>query len=199
MWKTIQVWPDDCGSCVFLYNCGLGKQWDCDWYPSVICSVLSHWSTVSGGQPSALWYEARWVRLCFPYIACVLIFMDACVCACQVHLLQLAEILVFLWMAVAMGKAGSLVIRWPSLVIQVMNCRGRAESPASKWKIDTTGNPALQAALVRKREIVETIERRGYVEETESGKCRWSVYFFLNFLSPKLLISPSDALKKCVG
>lgn len=30
-----------------------------------------------------------------------------------------------------------------------MNCREKAESPASKWKIDTTGSPALQAVLVR--------------------------------------------------
>ncbi len=51
-----------------------------------------------------------------------------------------------------------------------MNCRGRAESPASKWKIDTTGNPALQAALVREREIVLVRKRRGWcVKETEGG------------------------------
>lgn len=83
------------------------------------------------------------------------------VCALQVLLRQPAEIQVFPWMAVVTGKGGSLVTRWPSLVIRDMNCRGRAESPASKWKIDTTGNPALQAALVRERERWCELEREG--------------------------------------
>lgn len=71
--------------------------------------------------------------------------MCVCVFALQVHWLQPAEILVFPWMAVATGKVGSLATLWPFPVIQVMNCKGRAESPASKWKIDTTGSPALRA------------------------------------------------------
>lgn len=85
----------------------------------------------------------------------------------QVRLRQLAEIQVFPWMAVATGKGGSLVTLWPSLVILDMNCRGRAESPAFKWKIDTTGNPALQAASVRERAIVWVRERWGGAGDRE--------------------------------
>lgn len=82
-----------------------------------------------------------------------------CIFALQVRSRQLAEIPAFPWMAVATGKGGSQATRWPSPVIQDMNCRERAESPASKWKIDTTGNPALQAASVREREAVWVRQR----------------------------------------
>lgn len=96
--------------------------------------------------------------------ACAFMYvLVTCVSALQVLLRQLAEIQVFPWMAAATGKDASPVTLWPSLVIRDMNCRGRAESPASKWKIDTTGNPALQAASVRDGDIVWVRDRRGDV------------------------------------
>lgn len=106
----------------------------------------------------------------------VLMCVCVCVCALQVHWLQPAEILVSPWMAVAMGTVGSLATLWPFLVIQVMNCKGRAESPASKWKIDTTGSPALRAVSVRVREIVgagERVWRRRRVGDVGSRWKSW--------------------------
>lgn len=52
-----------------------------------------------------------------------------------------------------------------------MICKGKAESPVSKWKIDTTGSPALPAASVRVWEIA------GAGEGVEGGGDRgWKMY-----------------------
>lgn len=113
---------------------------------------------------------AIWSRV-FPVLCLLLLytcaFTVASLCDLQALLRQPAEIQVSPWMVVATGKGGSLVTLWPSLVIRDMSCRGRAESPASKWKIDTTGNPALQAASVRAGKIVGVRVGGEYVKEME--------------------------------
>lgn len=134
--------------------------------------------------------------------------VNVCVCvfALQVHWLQPAEIPGFPWMAVATGKVESLATLWPFLVIQVMNCKGRAESPASEWKIDTTGSLALRAVSVRAREITGAgregrMWRRqrvedvgGLVEESwwKEQAVMGGVSYFISFLELKLIFSLCD-------